>query len=95
MADDVISTTGIWVTPDGRVVDSEPEEGRVLAAKGTPITPDIRAAIDRAKAAAPAEVATEPEAEKANEDGDVETATAPAAEETATAPPARKRTASK
>jgi hypothetical protein len=53
MADDVISTTGKWVDSDGRVVDSEPVEGRVLVAPGTPITPDIRAAIERAEAEAP------------------------------------------
>jgi hypothetical protein len=86
MADDVISTTGKWVTPEGRVVDEEPVEGRVLVAPGTPITPDIKAAIERAEAAAPPETVVEDETDEKAGDGDVETATAPSAKERATAP---------
>jgi len=55
-----ISTTGKWVTAEGRVVESEPVEGRQLVAPGTPITPDIKASIDAAEAAAPVEAEPEP-----------------------------------
>jgi hypothetical protein len=54
MNGDPISRTGKWVTPDGRVVENEPVEGRQLVAPGTPVTPDIRQAIEQAEAAAPA-----------------------------------------
>lgn len=50
---DEISKTGKWLTSDGRVVDSEPVEGRLLVAPGTPITPHVKLMIDRAVAAAP------------------------------------------
>jgi hypothetical protein len=87
MADE-ISTTGKWVDQDGRVVDSEPVEGRVLVAPGTPITPDIRAAIDRAEAEAPAAPVEETsdaadEEEKDRGDGDIETTSQADASETA------------
>jgi hypothetical protein len=88
MADDVIST-GKWVDADGRVVDKEPVEGRVLAAPGTPITPDIRAAIERAEAEAPAAPVEETadtdadEEDRADAGADTETASQADASETA------------
>jgi hypothetical protein len=47
---------GVWIdTRTGQVVTAEPEEGVLLAAPGAELTPDIEAAIEAAKAAAPAE----------------------------------------
>lgn len=56
MADDNVSKTGKWVdTKTGKVVASEPEEGRLLVAPGQEITPDVRAGIDAAERAAKGE----------------------------------------
>ncbi len=42
-----VTKTGIWVdTRTGKVVRSEPVEGRLLAAPGSEITPQLAAAID-------------------------------------------------
>lgn len=85
MADE-ISTTGKWVDPEGRVVDSEPVEGRLLVAPGTSITPDIRAAIERAEAEAPAPVeGNKGDADEDRADGDVDTETASQADASETA----------
>lgn len=93
MPDDPISSTGKWLTPDGKVVDKEPVEGRLLVAAGTPVTPDMRAAVERAEAAAPAVETTDDN--KAREAAavveDVETTTVPPARETAQVGPERKR----
>jgi hypothetical protein len=70
------SKTGKWVDNEtGKVVTSEPAEGRLLVAPGNAITPDVKASIERAEAAARNE--NDP-------DGSVETATADDATETAT-----------
>jgi hypothetical protein len=87
---DPISVTGKWILPDGRVVDREPVEGRLLVSPGGPLTPDVKHAIEQAEAAAPVvEDASEPDAEEPAEP-DTEEA---AAKDTATS--ARKRAASK
>lgn len=87
MADE-ISTTGKWVDSDGRVVESEPVEGRLLVAPGTSITPDIRAAIERAEAEAPAAPADDStdkseSTDRADEDDNTETTSQADASETA------------
>lgn len=97
MADE-ISTTGKWVdTQTGRVVDSEPAEGRLLVAPGGVITPDVAASIARAVADQPpvVETAVEPRAEEQATEPEFEDTAAPAAKETATTGTPRKRTASK
>jgi hypothetical protein len=65
---DPISVSGKWLLPDGRIVDQQPEEGRLLVAAGSPITPDVKESIERAEAAAPA-TADQPadDGEKADE----------------------------
>jgi hypothetical protein len=88
---DGISTTGKWQTSDGRIVDSEPVEGRLLVAPGTPITPDVKAAIDRAGAAAPKTDEPAVEDEQASDGPESETATVSSDVETASRPGARKR----
>jgi hypothetical protein len=46
-----ISDTGAWFdTQAGKVVYSEPEEGRLLVAPGGPLTPDVKRAIEVAEA---------------------------------------------
>lgn len=88
---DQISTTGKWQTADGRVVDSEPTEGRLLVAPGGPITPDVKAAIDRAVAAAPQGDPEPAEDETGSDDDGPETATVSSDVETASRSGARKR----
>lgn len=91
MTGEPISPTGKWVTPDGRVVEREPVEGRQLVAPGTPITPDIRASIEQAEAVAP-QPEPEPEPDEAMADSDGE---GDGDGEKDAPQPARKRTASK
>lgn len=89
---DPISVTGKWILPNGRVVDREPVEGRLLVSPGGPLTPDVKHAIEQAEAAAPVvEETPEPEPD-AEESAGSETDEAQAKD---TAAPARKRTASK
>lgn len=85
MSDNVeTSKTGKWVDNEtGQVVDSEPAEGRLLVAPGNAVTPDVKAAIERAETAARNENA---------EDGSVETATVDDATVTATAAEGRSTT---
>ena len=72
MADE-IAASDKWVdTKTGKVVSSQPEEGILLVAKGSPLTADRKAAVDAAELAAsgkPSEVKTVTTG--------VETATAP------------------
>lgn len=53
MADEEVAKSGKWVdSKTGKVVDKQPEEGIQLVAEGTPITPDVKAAIEAAETAA-------------------------------------------
>lgn len=95
MADE-ISPTGKWIdTNTGRVVDTEPAEGRLLVAPGGPITPDVAARIARAEAEQPPAPEPEPVEDNADVDDEVETATVPTERETTTTPSARKRASSR
>jgi hypothetical protein len=85
---DAISTSGKWVTSDGRVVTEQPEEGRQLVAPNTPITPVMQAAIERAEAAAPPAPVVETPDGASDGDKSAEDETAPA-KERATAPAKR------
>jgi hypothetical protein len=92
MAD--VSKTGLWVDSAGRLVESEPVEGRLIVAKGGLITPRVQALMRTLPAPV---VAPAPEVRTVDTDGetavvepdDAEQATAPSARETATAPAAK------
>lgn len=89
MADE-ISRTGKWVdSASGRVVESEPAEGRLLVSPGGPITPDVREVIRQAEVAQPPAVD-----ESAPDEPDTSEGESEPAEKDATSP-ARKRAASK
>jgi hypothetical protein len=89
MAD--VSKTGLWVDSAGRLVESEPVEGRLIVAKGGLITPRVQALMRTLPAPV---VAPAPEERTVDEGGetatvdpdDAEQATASTARETATAP---------
>lgn len=74
-----ICTTGKWVDKKtGRVVDSPPQEGRLLVAPGAELTPSlqdqVRRAEERSPQAPPAETASTDDDEKADEASEPETA---------------------
>jgi hypothetical protein len=90
MAD--VSKTGLWVDSAGRLVESEPVEGRLIVAKGGLITPRVQALMRTLPAPSPVveERTVDPDAETAVvEPADAEQATAATDRETATASPVR------
>lgn len=77
------SPTGVWIDQaTNLVVEAEPVEGVLLVAPGGEITPDVEAAIERARvASAPVETADEPaDIETGADEAQVETADEPAVE---------------
>lgn len=95
MANENVSKTGKWVdVQTGKVVSSQPEEGRQLVAPGGELTPDVKAAISAAEAAAqaPVETATDPNAvEKATMKNPVANRSSAAAKQAAAAEAAAKK----
>lgn len=70
-----ISQTGVWVdTQTGQVVESEPEEGKMLVPPGGEVDQRIQDDIDAARAAAPpvdeSDVIDEDEADETADEGD-------------------------
>ncbi len=61
-----VSKTGVFVdSKTGKVVTSQPVEGRLLVAPGDELTDEAKAAVEAAKTAAKYEVATAPSVETA------------------------------
>jgi hypothetical protein len=64
-----ICTTGKWIDKrTGQVVDSQPEESRLLVAPGTELTAAVQEQIRRAEALAPTPPLTEPERTASDEE---------------------------
>lgn len=59
---ETVSTSGMWVTMDGTLVESEPVEGHLIVSPGSPITPDTHAIIEQVRANQPPAPQPEPEA---------------------------------